>query len=124
MECLPRGWAKPGKKTVQIWNWGSLLAHGSTLEIVFLIWLCWLDIEARGKTFQKYWKVVCWSLRALWEGRWPSASWNDQRYPPLSEAGKRAGKPLVGSGTNFLFCVVWRIKGDLDEYQKDQVWNI
>ena len=74
-----------------------------------------------GRTQNAFWVLMRWSFNILFTGVWPHADWNDVSYHPNSPDGRRAGHPLVGSDrTMFHFCVLWRIKGDLDFYQKER----
>ena len=69
------GIGKTWSKSSQIWNWGSLLARGSTVEVVFWIWSCYkayLTDPAR----KRFWKILVWSFRAMQRGLWPSNNWD------------------------------------------------
>ena len=116
------GVGKSWGKSCNIYNWGSLLATGKTVEIVFWIYSCFSDLYAAGKTSARIFKILKWSFTALWEGRHPHADWRGCDYPADSEEAKLAGTPLVGDDlTNSLFCVIWKLKGDLDWHFKDLV---
>jgi len=119
------GLGKTWGRSCNIWNWGSLLAKGSTVEIVFWIWSCILDIMVKGRTQAKFYKIMKWSFTALWNGTWPMADWDDTKYAANSPEGKKAGTPLVGTNlSECLFCVVWLLKGDLDFHHKEIVMHI
>ena len=116
------GVGKTWGKSLHVWNWGSLLAKGSTVEIVFWIWSCFSDVFLPNKrTVNKFWKVLAWSLTQLFTGRWATHDWDNNRYAANTPEGMRAGTPLISgyADTEFPFCVLWRNKGDLDWYHKD-----
>jgi len=54
--------------------------------------------------------VVYWSLRALYNGKWPSEDHKGNVYPPSSAEGLLAGTDLAGG----YFALIWLIKSDLD----------
>ena len=116
------GVGKSWAKSANVYNWGGLLARGTTLQIVFLIWACWLDARVEDTTDMHFWVLMKWSFDIMFAGVWPHKDWNGVRYDPNSPEGRKAGKPLVGAVADAamcFFCVLWRIKGDLDFYQKE-----
>ncbi len=118
------GVGKSWGKSCDIFNWGSLLSHGTTIEIVFLIWLCWQDAAIPDITKPRFWRIVKWSFDALFEGCWPFADCLGNVYDATSPEGRKAGLPLVGTAiaaTSCFFGVIWRINRDLDFHQKDLI---
>ena len=61
-------------------------------------------------TWLELWKVMSWSLLALWNGRHPLLDWNNQPFKPGSRFAAKAGQ-LIAKGFRF---VVWNIIGDWD----------
>ena len=106
-------------KSCDIFNWGSLLSTGHTLELVFLIWGVFQGAVVP-QTKADFWKIMAWSFRCLFAGKHPSENWLGEACDISSKEGRMAGLPLVGdaSDEDFPFCVLWVIKGDLDWYQK------
>ena len=114
------GLGKTWGRSANVWNWGSLLARGTTQEVVLWIYSCIGDTMIQGKTLKKFYKIMRWSFSCLWNGVWPAADWDERPYSPNSPEGRRAGTPLVGTMVDHcLFCVLWLLKGDLDFHQKD-----
>jgi len=116
-----KGVGKSWGESCDIYNWGSLLASGGTVEITFLIWAVWCHSVVTG-TKDLFWKILNWSLTALFFGRHPTHDYLGNRFPPLSLEGLRAGQPLVGAAADAdnCFCgVLWVVKGDLDFDKKD-----
>ena len=115
------GCGKSWAKTWDIFSWMSLLGSGSTTEFNFLIWGIWSQMRARNTavpTIKTFWKIVCWSLRVMYIGRWPFFDWEGRPMTnPIDVA--RAGTPLAGTETHFFFCVLWILKGDLEYLWKE-----
>lgn len=111
---------KTWAQSADVFNWGGLLARGSTLEIVLLIWACFVDAQVAGLTKVAFYIMVQWSFDILFAGTWPHKDHNGVPYPKDSKEWRRAGTPLVGSDlADCFFCVLWRIKGDLEFHHKD-----
>jgi hypothetical protein len=60
------------------------------------------------------WKIVTWSFRALYEGTWPSADWDENEYPTGTAEAALAGTPLADG----YFGVPFIIKDDWDHFGK------
>ena len=60
-------------------------------------------------TMDEIWRVVVWSLEALYEGKWPATDHRGVPYPANSAEGLIAGQDLAGGYRGLL----WMIKGDL-----------
>lgn len=115
------GIGKSWAKSAQIWNWGSLLAKGSTKQIVFWIWCVFKDLMTRSTTHRRFWKIFCWSLRSLQTGLWPATNWDGERWAAESVDAIRAGTPLIGDDPSTCFaCQLWRVKGDLEDFHEDR----
>ena len=115
------GVGKSWGKSLNVANWGSILAHGSTMEIVFLIWCYWMDTEAKNRTKKTFFEKLKWSFDIVFDGLWPFADHNCTTYPAGSEEARRAGTPLVGSDMDdYPFGVIWQIKADLDAQHKER----
>ena len=65
-------------------------------------------------TMRSCWKVILWSLKAAFEGRWPDRDFNDDPWPIGSFEASKAGTLLAGG----FFMVLWSLKGDLDYLAK------
>ena len=107
-------------KTVNVFDWGSLLARGSTQHIVFWIWSVFADVASPG-AMRTFWKIMKWSFNALFSGLHPSSDFHDKPYPQDTPEARRAGTPLVGTDKlAHYFCVIWRVKADGDFCLKDR----
>ena len=107
------GIGKSWSKSAQVFSWCSLLARGSTINTCFLIYLFfWQLIVSSGgmDQYQKFTKMLCWSLTALSSGKWPRADAEGRAWEKGSPQEARAGKPLADG----FFCCVYLIKGDLE----------
>ena len=94
-----------GVKTVECLNWGSLLASGPTRLTSYLIWFCFNHTAKKSgfqATWPGFWTQLCWSLKALWQGKWPATTLSGDPHP-------LAGQPLAGG----FFAVIYIKKGDL-----------
>ena len=94
-----------GVRTVDALSWSSLLGTGPTKVTTFLIWFAYNHLAKKQgmlATWPGFWKQLCKSLRALWEGKWPQTDENGNPHP-------RAGQFLAGG----FFAVVYCKKGDL-----------
>ena len=63
------------------------------------------------------WRILTWSLRALFDGKFPHRDHSGNLYPLGSSDHALAGSPLC-EDSKPLFGVVWGIKGDLDWFAK------
>ena len=111
------GVGKSWSKSAQVFSWTSLLARGPTKSTCFLIYLFfWHLIVPAGNMdlYKKFTKVLCWSLGALFDGKWPGADADGRPWEQGSPQAERAGKPLA----NGFFCCVYLLKGDLEFMSK------
>jgi len=114
------GVGKAWGKSLNVFDWGSLLALGVTREIVFWIWAVFAEV-ASPRAMKLFWKILKWSFNALWSGKHPFADFHGHPYPAGSPEALRAGTPLVGTDNlDHYFCVIWRFKADGDFCHKDQ----
>ena len=60
---------------LDVLSWGSLLAvDGKTMLTNFLIFAFWTLLSSKDPgfdTYDEYWLATCWSLEAMYEGKWP-----------------------------------------------------
>ena len=109
------GIAKAWCKSVDTWSWSSLVSQGTTVDCNFMIFLFFQSFAvdgALGSSMGTFWRLLCWSLKALWEGRWPAEDAFGKKYRRGSMEHKRANRPLAGG----YFGVVLNLKGDLKYY--------
>ena len=113
------GIGKSWGKSNTVVDWGSFLATGSTVEIVFWIWSCFADVLIDDVTLKNFWKKLAWSLRICWTGVHPLYDEHDVMYPEGSPERELSGAPLVGTDPNNCpFFILWKKKADLDWYHK------
>ena len=76
--------------------------------------LCTSPVIESGDTRTRFWKILAWSLQALYDGLWPRQDWRGVPYPRggSSEEGNLAGRQLAGG----YFGCLWGIKADLEFY--------
>jgi hypothetical protein len=76
-------------------------------------WTSLLDTAETG-TLPFFWKILSWSFYWLQQGKWPTHDWQNNQYPPESEAGRKANTPLADG----YYATIWAIMGDLDYFAK------
>ena len=64
------GVGKSWGKTLNVFDWGSLLARGATQQIVFWIWSVFAQV-ASPRAMRLFWKIMKWSFNALFSGKHP-----------------------------------------------------
>lgn len=105
----------PGKqwcKMVECISWSSCLCRGPVnlvnIVIAFIFSLMYVRLPGLC-THDAIWKVVCWSLTACYEGKFPS---EDPSARPYTEGinARRAGQWLADG----YFLVLWLLRSDLD----------
>ena len=110
------GVGKPWQKSMVLWSWCSILGLGLTSQCNYLVWgvykLCASTVPTHD-TIETLMQIFCWSLQILYSGRYPHRNWKGELLTNPMDV-KRAGKPIAGTEDNFLFCVVYLLKGDLD----------
>lgn len=67
-----------------------------------------------GETMAILWRVLVWSLRALYEGRWPATDFRGQPWEAGSAEAALAGTQLAGG----YYGVVFLLKGDWEHFSK------
>lgn len=102
------GVGKAWSQSVDAFSWRSMLSRGSTLLTNYLMFIIYkflkVTTEGRG-TYEKFFSVLAWSLRALWDGRWPTTDASGAPFPAGSSDARRAGTPLAGGYFFTVFCI-------------------
>jgi hypothetical protein len=97
---------------MDIFHWVSLVARGATLDMqmfTFAIFgMCRSLIESH-KTMDTVYRILHWSFYWLWQGKWPTQTWEGHEI-----RNAKAGSDLAGG----FFAVIWNFKGDLDYFAK------
>jgi hypothetical protein len=102
------GVGRAWQKSLDVYSWCSLLSTGSTLRANFLIYAIYDKLTIKSgdmSAFGVFIELLAWSLRALYEGKWPTM---DVHGRPIRDA--RAGTPLAGGFRG----VLWVVRGDLE----------
>ena len=105
---------RAGGKTLEVLSWGSLLAKGPTQMTNFLTYLVVKSVvKSFGflKTWQRIWKVLLWSFKALAEGRWPSRDWNGLPFQDKESLDYQKQGELLAEGFS---AVLFLLKADLE----------
>ena len=109
-----KGVGKSWSESFTSWSWASVIApSGTTLQANFLIGGIFdhlVNREGAFKTMNKFWKILAWSFTALYNGKWPTVSWDGK---PIHSS--LAGSELA-SGKR---CLLIALKGDLEYMAKD-----
>lgn len=112
---IGKGWSK----NATVFSWASMLVHSATKEGMRFIWgafdkLCKPDDAETGAigTFFQFFRILTWSLRCLYEGKFPQRDHLGRRFPAGSWRAKVAGKDLADGWSAHLFSVI----GDLDYF--------
>ena len=111
------GVGKSWSRSVDAWSWTSILSKGTTLKTNFLIFLMHWQLVLKNadmNCYDKFSKVLAWSLYWLFVGKWPARDWENQPWPEGSQAGNLANAPLAGG----FYGVLWLVKGDLEHMAK------
>ena len=102
---------------LMIINWVSALVHGPSLKtrLLFTVVPASLYVKRGGRnaTLQALYKVLAWSFRALYTGRWPS-----QGLPGFVLRGP-SGQPLAGTWR----CAFVGMKGDAKFVRETMHWR-
>ena len=81
--------ARTGSKKVGCISWQSLLCKKQTALSSFLIFFAFAhQVKEEGcfRTWWSNWRHICWSLRALYSGKWPSTDQDGLAWPQGSNA--------------------------------------
>ena len=70
--------------------------------------------EAGRDTLAELFRVLAWSLRAMYNGKHPERDWNNKKWPHGSYRDNVKGTNLCGEGDCAFFGMVVVIRGDLD----------
>ena len=113
---------KPGSESLECISIQSLLGFGPTLQVKFLLYAMFENNKVKAgpgiqPSIDTVWKMIAWSLDALYNGEFPKFDWNGDPWDPHSSEAKLAGKPLCSTDEKY-FGVLWSIKGDLDWFAK------
>jgi hypothetical protein len=52
-------------------------------------------LTADGSTMSRVWEIMCWSLNAMWLGKWPYTNWDGNPFAEGSVDAARAGTELA-----------------------------
>ena len=115
-------------ESVLVYSFGSLVSSGSSQDtsLLMALWPKSATLPATA-TQEGTWRVMllwlAWSLTALFWGLHPTLDPWGAPFPPNSEFGKLAGKPLTAAGYR---CCLWALEGDQDYFAnvlKMAHWN-
>lgn len=108
------GLGKSWGKQLDVYSFFSLLAHGSTRDLMILMYTGFQHLMTKN-SMRTVWQILAWSFEALANGRFPQVDPFGVPYPEGSIGRDRANLPLADG-----FCgVVWCIQGDLDYFAKN-----
>jgi hypothetical protein len=81
-ETTPGGVGKSWGKSMDAFHWSSLVCSGQSIDLCNLMVLCWgmcrSTLEGAGNTYDTIYRILLWSLLALYRGRWPTHDWQGQ----------------------------------------------
>ena len=98
---------RAGSKSLEIFSWHGLLGRLGTLFMkqyvvsVFKTSMC-------EETMTELWRIISWSMWALFKGEWPEKDHNGNPYPKTSAEGLLAKTRLAAD----YVCVLWNFKSD------------
>ena len=98
----------------------SLFAQGTTVDFQYWIWGVWGQCVSSAPgmlTYNTFFKILVWSLKALRAGKWPTHDWNGRRYLRGSEE-YRLATTNGGWLADGYYGELWVLQGDLDFYLK------
>lgn len=72
------GAGKSWAKSIDLWNWRSLLVATHSQLSMFLIFAIHASLRTQ-KTLDVAFRKLVWSFNALQEGKWPTKDWNGVR---------------------------------------------
>ena len=100
-----------------------MVATGVTCDFTFFIWSVFLiNVAKTGATagatgtYERFWKIMSWSLEWLMKGRWPTHDWKGKPYLPGTIAHRLAHETVWLAGG--YFGMLFSLQGDLDYYNK------
>ena len=107
---------RPGTKSYDVYSSSGVLATGDTRKVKQFNFGIYEALKVKGEngTMAGLWKIMLWSLKAAFNGRWPAADSDGRAWLAGSDEEKRAGLPLAGG----FMLVLWMLKGDLDHFFK------
>ena len=108
---IGKGWSK----SMTIFGWYSLVGLGKTKSMLHYCW-GFYDKLKKGDleegTLSDFFKILKWSLLAMYEGQWPRADYNGKVYKVGTPEHSRAGRNLAGGYR----CLLFGLTGDLDYF--------
>ena len=112
-------------KSLDVFSWQSLFAAAESDLKTLKNLICTIFEDSKVKpgesgnvdTMSEIWRIIAWSLQALYEGKWPTHNHHGTPYNAIDHASEfaLAGKHLADG----YFGVVWGVKGDLESWYKD-----
>ncbi len=102
------------RNSLEIVTWSPLLSRASTWSTKFAMGAFVKSAESQSSavgTWATLWRVLVWSLDALFSGSHPMMDHKGDPFPPGSYGDLKKGQPLSANG---YFGVVHRIVGDLE----------
>eukprot|EP00969_Alexandrium_andersonii_P335789 14841560-Alexandrium_andersonii.AAC.1 len=111
---------KPGTRSFDTYSLQSLRSKGTSMEVLVYMFGIFDSCIAKAKehggvdTLDCIWRIVVWSLTALYEGKWPEKNWDGG--PLTNPAHQALAGQYLAEG---FFGVVVCLKGDLDYYTKN-----
>jgi hypothetical protein len=102
---------KAGTKSLDCVSIYSVLAKGSSMTIQWWVFALRLQ-KCAPETSDAAWKVLVWSLVAMFRGCHPASKWDDEAWD-VGTSERMLGDSAVKLADGF-FGIVWSIKGDLD----------
>ena len=98
---------------MDVLSWTSMLSRDATILTNFLIIGMPKVAEKKsgvGATWDVIWRVLLWSLDALFKGVWPSTDWRGKPFPADSLWASLSGQQLAGGYGAYL----WTLRADLE----------
>ena len=98
----------------------GILARGSTDEIKYLLFSVFEQCkvtsdDVEGDTLKETWKILKWSLDALFDGKFPDKDWKGDPWPQNSAEAAIAGDDLAEG----MFACIYVLKGDMEHFSKN-----
>ena len=104
-----KGVGKSWSESMNVYSWASVVADtGTTAQNNFLMFGIFSHLVSSWRqrfTMLRFWKLLVWSLTALYEGVWPTVDMEGVAINSIE-----VGKPLAGGYRAILFL----LKGDLE----------
>ena len=108
-----KGVGKTWSESMTIFSWCSMICGlGRTIEFNFMMGSIFGHLVGKSlgcRTMKNFWKIVCWSLKWLAAGLWPTETWDGEDIHD-----DKAGTFLANGFKGVLFC----LRGDLEYLSK------